>query len=121
MSKTLFDHDPLTGMTIWWHENELTGEVAFEYEQDVEPILEENKALQNMDEVTKQGFKNEFWRYASIPNGIQMKWLLEEGLDVYDKNAWPQVMRKLNDPEYRHLKTTGKYHSRQNIPSIIIT
>ena len=118
MERKLFSDDP---MKVWWLENELTGEVTLEYEQDVEPVLEQNKALQNMDEVTKQGIKQEFWLYASIPNGIQMKWLLEEGLDVYDKNAWPQVMRKLNDPEYRYLKTTSKHHSRQKIPSFIIT
>jgi hypothetical protein len=52
------------------------------------------------------------WHYASIPTGLQMKWLIEEGLDVYDDNHWPRILRKLNDPEYKYLKTTNKYHGK---------
>lgn len=110
MSRELFSHDPLTGLTVWFDYNELTDETTLQYEQDVEPLLEENKILANDDAYTKQGFKDEMWRYASIPAAIQMKWLIEEGLDVYDDNAWPQIFAKLNDPQYRYLKTTSKVH-----------
>ena len=97
-------------MTVWFDYNELTDEVTLEYEQDVEPILEMNKAQANDSEFTRKGIKQEMWKYASIPNSVQMKWLIEEGLDVYDDNAWPQIWAKLNSPEYRYLKATDKHH-----------
>lgn len=97
-------------MTVWFEYNEQTDEVTLEYESDASPVLEENKALANDPEYTKLGIKAEMWRYASIPVGVQMKWLIEEGLDVYDDNAWPQIFAKLNSPEYRHLKCTDKHH-----------
>ena len=110
MSRELFSHDPLTGLSVWFDYNDATDETTLQYEQDVEPYLERNKMLANDTEHTKQDIKDEMWQYASIPVGIQMKWLIEEGLDVFDDNAWPQIMAKLNDPQYRHLKTTNKFH-----------
>lgn len=101
----------MTGMSIYFDYNELTDQTTLEYVQDVEPLLELNKKLQNETEYSKSGIKQEMWHYASIPNGLVMKWLIEEGLDVYDDNAWPQIMRKLNDPQYAYLKaTTGNHH-----------
>ena len=107
----------MTGMTVWFDYNDLTDEATLEYEQDVEPILEHNKLLANSDEFTKQGIKQEMWKYGSIPIGVQMKWLIEEGLDVYDDNAWPQIFKKLKDPEYAYLKTTNKFHRKPQFKS----
>ena len=103
----------MDGLTVWFDYNELTDETTLEYEQDVEPILELNKAQANDDSFTKQGIKDEMWKYASIPNGVAMKWLIEEGLDIYDDNAWPQIYAKLNDPQYQYLKTTTKHHGQR--------
>jgi len=82
--------------------------------QDVEKILEVNKALANNDEYTKNGFKNEWWHYATIPNIIIEKWLNEEGINAYNDDHWPKVFQKLNSPEYRYLKTTAKFHRPKN-------
>ena len=111
MSRELFSHDPMLGLNVWFDYNERTDEATLEYEQDCEPILEVNKALANNTDYTRQGIKQELWHYAQIPAGVQMKWLIEEGLDVYDDNAWPQIKRKLNDPQYLYLKTTHKRHA----------
>jgi len=111
MARELFSYDPLTGMRVWFDYNDLTDDATLEYEQDCEPILEANKAMANSDEYTKEGMKRDMWHYASIPAALQMKWLLEDGIDVYDDNAWPQIFRKLNDPQYRYLKTTSKVHA----------
>lgn len=100
----------MTGLTIWFDYNELTDESTLEYEQDCEPILEQNKLMANDSEHSKNGIKRDMWQYAQIPAGLQMKWLIEEGLDVYDDNAWPQIFRKINDPQYAHLKTTAGHH-----------
>ena len=105
-----FSYDPMTGLTTSFDYDEDTDTAILKYEQDAEPSLEVTKALQNNTDYTRHGIKNEFWHYASIPVGIQMKWLIEDGIDVYDNNDWPAVMRKLNDPDYRHLKATAKFH-----------
>ena len=124
MSRELFSHDPMTGMTVWFHYDEMTDQVHLEYEQDAEPIIELNKKLANDNEVTREGFKNEFYQVASIPVGLQMKWLIDEGLDIYDDNAWPQIKAKLNDPQYRYLRTTnarwGKREFKSSKPQEII-
>jgi hypothetical protein len=45
------------------------------------------------------------WKVASIPIGVQYKWLIHHGVDVMNRDHWPKVKRLLNDPEWRYLKT----------------
>jgi hypothetical protein len=112
MEKRLFDRDPVTGITEWFHFDPMTGDVHIETVQDVEPILDVNKNLKNDDEYTKHGFKEEMWHYACVPVVIQIKWLNEYGM----KN-WPMLphnkdllFRLLNSREWGYLKTTNKIH-----------
>ena len=71
---------------------------------DVEPILEHNKALRAIDQ------KSDWGRHvASIPNVIMVKWLNEEwsrGSNVrYLSAEWDQlVAKKLKDPEWAYLR-----------------
>ena len=71
-------------------------------QQDVTPMLEANKRVQN--ELPRYMHGKDMWPEAHIPDIIILKWLNEEGLDIFDKNAWPQVQRKLNDPDWRFLR-----------------
>lgn len=103
MAKRLFDHEPDTGVTTYY-EDMPDGGFALHYHQDAEPILELNKTKQKMGREYYARDKD-MWRVASIPVGVQMKWLIEKGVDVYNKDHWPAVQRLLNDPEYRYLKT----------------
>lgn len=104
--KRLLDYDPITGVTQYFHYDELTGDWGIESVQDVEPILELNKALRNDTNYSKNGIKNEFWHVARIPVIVQEKWLREEGLDIYNRDHWKRVQRKLNNQEYKDLRTT---------------
>lgn len=111
--RRLFDTDPDTGITEYFHYDPLTGDCAIETIQDCEPVLDVNKSLQNDDDYTKQGIKDEMWHYASIPVVIQLKWLSE-----YGSQNWPLrpgneklLMRLLNSPEWKYLKTTSKIHT----------
>ena len=104
--KRLLDRDPYTGISTYHDYDELTDETTIATVADVEPILEENKVVQNTPGAFR-GQTNEFWRVASIPNALIHKWLVEEGIDVFDKDHWPAVRRKLNSNEYRHLRTGG--------------
>jgi len=74
--------------------------------QDVEPILDHNKALRG------EAQKSDWGRHvASIPNVILVKWLNEEyargnvSLRMYTAEFNELVQRKLNDPDWAYLRT----------------
>lgn len=91
----------------------MTDTTYVETRQDVEPILDVNKALQNSDEYTKHGMKKEMWHYASIPIVVQMKWLNEYGMTNWPLKPGNEklLFRLLNSPEWKYLKATGKVHT----------
>jgi hypothetical protein len=112
LDKRLLNRDPLTGIEEWFHYDAQTDTTYVETRQDVQPILEANKAEAKDPEITKRGIKNDLWRYASVPLWVQMKWLNEYGL----KN-WPMhpqngdlLFRLLNSPDWKYLKCTEKIH-----------
>jgi hypothetical protein len=74
------------------------------------PLLDHNKDSRTTSSYTKKGIKNDWWHYAHIPMSIIHKWLVEEGINVFEKNDARKVFQKLNSPEYRYLKTTTKTH-----------
>ena len=110
MDKKLLSTDTLTGIYTYHEYDPLTDETKIIYFGDSEPYLEENKRLANDTEYTKKGFKNEFFKYASIPPAVQVKWLMEHGVDVYNKEHGAAIGKLLEDPQYRYLKTTTKHH-----------
>lgn len=110
MGKRLISVDEVTGLETWHDYDPLTDETSIIHTQDCQPLLEINKAMANDTELTKKGIKQEFWLYASIPAGVQVKWLVEDGIDIYNKDHSDRVGKKLNDPEWAYLKTTHKYH-----------
>jgi len=105
--KKILDYDPFTGVTTYFLYDPASGEWGVESVQDVEKILDANKTLQNEADYSKKGIKNEWWHVASIPVVLQEKWLREEGIDLFNKEHWPKVKAKLNDPDYLYLKTTA--------------
>ena len=108
--KRLLDYDPYTGIKTFHTYDSLTNKTYIEYEQDVDPWIELNKKLQNDEQYSRDGIKKEWWHIAQIPLIIQHKWLKEDGIDVYNKDHWHRVMKKLRDPDYRYLRTTsGKF------------
>ena len=95
--------DEITGVETIHHYDELTQITHIEHRQDVEPIIERNKALQNTDH-QRIGLKADFMHVATIPATIQMKWAKEHGItDIYSREFMPIIVRLLKDPEYRHL------------------
>lgn len=101
MSRRLFKADPHRRLKIWW---EPTDEgFLLRYEQDVEPILEMNKAKQSAGRDYYARDKD-LWRVASIPVVVQMEWMTKFGVDVHNDDDWPRVRKLLNSNEYRYLK-----------------
>lgn len=72
--------------------------------QDVEPILEANKRAFNEHSTKGNLFGGTFHHVAEIPVIVIEQWK-KEGIDFYNKEHWPKVMAKLNDPDYRYLRT----------------
>jgi len=76
--------------------------------QDVEPIIEHNKALQNDHETPDDVMGR---RIAKIPLIIVERWINEDGMNILDtakhgKKAIERfIRRKLSDPDWRYLKT----------------
>ena len=102
--------DPSTGLMTWHGYDHATDTTTIGYSADSEPVLELNKAMANDEDFSKKGIKDGWWLYASIPAILQMKWLTEEGLDIYNPQHSDRLSRKLADPEYRYLKTTTGNH-----------
>lgn len=73
--------------------------------QDVYSLLETNKAMFTENDGWSKGEKF-MRRAAAIPSHLRYKWLIEEGWDAWRADLyWDKLKRKLNDSEYRHLRT----------------
>jgi hypothetical protein len=82
--------------------------------QDCEPTLELNKKLYNQDD-GGYGPTREWKRVASIPNIILEKWLKEEGIRWWDSEDTHKLAAKLDDPEWKFLRTAPGRVSRKPV------
>lgn len=87
--------------------------VLIRHQQDCNPTIELNKKLYNMGD--GYGPTREWRRAASIPNIILEKWLKEEGIRWWDSEDAPALMAKLDDPEWRFLRTAPGRLSRKPV------
>lgn len=95
------------GIQTWFHGHN-DGTFTIETVQDVEPILERNKALAS--ERGKNMRDREFIPVASIPVTVQYEWLKKYGItSVFDEEYEPLIKRLLNSNEYRYLRTSEIY------------
>lgn len=81
------------------------GKFIFGRTQDVEPYLERNKKLQNEAPRRAETFRH----VGTIPAIFIEKWLNEEGAPIFEMNKREFarfIKRKLNDPDWRFLKTS---------------
>lgn len=102
------EYDPYTGVTEINRTDELTGQVHVTKVQDVEDLVEDNKALAN-DNSTDIGIKKGFWCYMRIPLTVQYEILQKYGVNVHNRNHWPKLFSLVNE-HYPYLKTTHKKH-----------
>lgn len=72
--------------------------------QDITGLLDQNKAKSN--ETGKRIYSDAYNHVASIPAILQIKWLQEENLDIYNPAHSERLKRKLNSSEYMHLRTS---------------
>lgn len=89
--------------TDWFWDDEPDGGGRVISVTDVSEIVERNKALATANDGYSPS--RELRRVASIPFCLIHKWMVEEGWNALDPNCADQLRRKLNDPEWRHLRT----------------
>ena len=106
----MLERDDLLGLTTYHEYDDQTDETRIIYVGDDMPVVEENKRLKNDPYYSKRGIKQEFWKYASVPAGIQVKWLIEHGVDFYNPEHGHRIGLLLEDPQYKDLKCTTGYH-----------
>lgn len=100
--KRLLSHDPLSGITTWFHKDSDQG-FKLEARQDISAFLDANKAAQN--EGIAKGQKGDFWHAARVPMIILQQWANEAGLPMNDPAFGEVVKKKLNDPDNRFMRT----------------
>lgn len=79
------------------------GGIIVRMTQDVAPVLERNKAAKNHNDGYSQS--RELRRVATIPPMVALKWLQEEGWWVHDPQCADRLLKKLQDPDWAHLRT----------------
>lgn len=91
------------GVTHLWEDDGKGGGLIHSV-QDVAPALEANKAVYNHNDGYSPS--RELRRAAYIPSIIRDKWLNEEGWDAFRPDLYgDKLVQKLNDPEWRFLRT----------------
>lgn len=74
------------------------GNVQVRYEgHDAETIMDRNKRADPLNK------RSELWHVGHIPASLGLKWLAEEGLDMWNPDHADGVARKLMDSDYRYL------------------
>lgn len=75
--------------------------------QDVAPVLDHVADVRN-SELTDRGIKKGWWKYATIPGAVWLRWK-DEGVDIFNKDQTKEVLKKINK-EYPKLKNTYLNH-----------
>ena len=108
----IVDYNPLTGETVTFRYDHALDRVVLGHHQDVEPIIERNKQRLLDTDKHRQQAKDDWAMYASVPNVTIVDWRKNKGVDFFKREDWPRVMKLINDPDYKYLKTTTYHHDR---------
>ena len=101
------EYDPYSGVTEINNAYDDDDLVHVTYQQDVEPLLSltaETRNTRSADD-PKKGLR----KYCSIPVTVQHE-LLKKGINVYNPDHMPAVLREINE-NYPRLKYTEKTHA----------
>lgn len=105
-TRRLLEYDETRGLRI---DFEADGDqIHLHYTQDVEPLLESNKAKQlaGRDYFASDA---DMWKVASVPVTVQYEWIRRYGVDPLLPEHQDLLARLLNSSEWRYLKTAQVY------------
>ena len=110
MAWRLLDDDE--NKTEWFKYDENTGEsITRTTYKGTKLVTDLNKEVQSKE--FGRGQDNEMHHVARIPPEIIHKWLVDYGVNVYNKEHGPRVMALLDSNEWKHLRlNTGKLGKR---------
>jgi len=94
--KQYLDYDPFSGIAHWVDTDESTGITTYGVDQDVQEIVEDNKAQYNVDHPGWGDGRH----VARVPMSIFAEWV-RTGKD----KDQAYLKRSLNSPENRHFRT----------------
>lgn len=82
--------------------DEVTGDMYVRHSQDVEPLLDElaDFRVHGIDAPRKSAYRF----IGEVPNVVLEIWSKEIGSNILDRDNLPELKRRLNDPQYRHLR-----------------
>lgn len=98
-------------MTVTMDYNHATDSLTIKHEQDTTHIIDANKADIIEGNHSAQ-MKNDWIKYARVPDIVIMEWRTKYGVDFFNKDHWPRVMSLINSRDYRDCKTTTINHDR---------
>lgn len=104
----LIEYDAATRTKVYHDYDHSTGKTHIMECQDVQPWIELNKKLQRTPEYASHGKKTDWYHFASVPNGVLLKFLKEHRLDWRNKDDLPKIERLLMSNEYRYLRTVDR-------------
>lgn len=99
---------PLPDGTQRWVKFDEKGEIVLKRSTQMSAVraaLDHNATARN--HTTGMTKDRTMVRVASIPAAVQLKWMVEEGLDAQNPEHADRLMRKLNDPDWAYLRTGG--------------
>lgn len=105
-----FEYDPHSGVRTDFDYDEATGNVILQRSQDVEALLDYNKALANAG-ATDKGIKESWWLYAKIPPIFMLK-MRAKGINVEDGRHMDRVLAEINT-NFPYLKCTQKNEGKK--------
>jgi hypothetical protein len=79
--------------------------IAIETRQDVSRALDDNLRQRNAFEGYRDRGSHHMHHVAHIPNVVIDQWMAE-GLDVFNPDHAERVWKRLNDSDWRKLRTT---------------
>ena len=109
--KTILDKDPFTGLTEWFNYDPVADEVTVYSEQrdaEIKQFLDYTQAIRNEPEISRDGIKGSFWRYASLPPIVQVE-LRNKGVDIFNPSHTKALLKAINE-HYPYTKLTDKIH-----------
>jgi hypothetical protein len=104
----LFDYDAETGMKTMFDYDPVKDQVFLTYEQDVTVFLDRMKQFRDNPDYWKNGVKEDWAYYASIPPVIEME-LMKKGLHLHNSAQTKEILKEINT-NYPYLRATEKWH-----------
>ena len=97
----------MTGIRTYHEYNSLTKVTTISTSSpNVSPLLNQNQAQYNDDDMKRRGIKNGMWKVASIDAQTIHQWM-QEGINIWDKNCHKDILKKLSGRDMRKFRTTA--------------